>query len=142
MLFDHLGILTTDLASGRLLVGAAFAIAEWTGEFEDPLQDVFVQFGRCAAGPCYEIIAPRSDKSPVQRALSSKVNIINHVGYLVENLGHEAERLAGQGFVAIGEPKPAVAFGLQPIQFFVSPARLLVELIEAPTHRHVFRNRT
>jgi hypothetical protein len=59
MKFDHLGIVASDLASGRQLFGGTFGISHWTQEFEEPLQDVFVQFGRCASGLCYELIAPR-----------------------------------------------------------------------------------
>jgi len=138
MTFDHLGILVTDLLAGRALIGPTFGISQWTREYEDPLQDVFAQFGRDASGICYEIVAPRSDKSPVQRSLSSKVNTINHVAYLVERIELEQARLAGEGFIAIGQPKSGIAFDQQPIQFFVSSTRLLIELIEAPHHLHDF----
>lgn len=138
MTFDHLGILFTDLAAGRALVGRTFGISQWTQEYEDPLQDVFAQFGRDAFGMCYEIVAPRSDKSPVQRSLSNKVNTINHVAYRVESIALEEARLVADGFVAIGQPKCGIAFDQRPIQFFVSATRLLVELIEAPHHLHDF----
>ena len=35
-------------------------------------------------------------------------------------------------------PKPAIAYGGRRIQFFVTPMRFIVELIEAPYHRHEF----
>ena len=136
MKFDHLGVVVSDLAAGRRLLGDSIGVAQWTPEYEDPLQDVYAQFGRCASGICYEIIAPRSAASPIARALAGKVNVLNHIAYLVDDLGAESERLARAGFVAISEAKPAVAFGQRRIQFFVSRSRLLLELIEAPAHAH------
>jgi methylmalonyl-CoA/ethylmalonyl-CoA epimerase len=136
--FDHLGVIAADLTAGRTLLGGAIGVGDWSREYEEPLQDVYVQFGRCASGLCYEIVAPRSPASPIARALASKTNVINHVAYLVEDLRGEAERLAADGFVAIGAAKPGIVFGNRPIQFFVSPARFMLELIEAPDHRHEF----
>jgi len=134
--FDHLGVITSDPAAGRRLLGQSIGVAEWTDVLEDPLQDVFVQFGRCASGICYEVIAPGSAASPISRMLSAKVNTLNHVAYLVDDLAREADRLAQAGFIAIGEAKPGIAFDNHLIQFFISPARLMIELIEAPGHRH------
>lgn len=140
MRFDHLGVVVSDLPAGRRLLGASVGIAQWTREYEDPLQDVYAQFGRCASGICYELIAPRSSASPIARALASKVNVLNHVAYLVEDIGRGAERLLAADFVAISEAKPAVAFEHRKIQFFVSRARFMIELIEAPWHEHEFRS--
>ena len=138
MRFDHLGVAVPDLASGRTLLGRSVGIARWTAEFEEHLQDVYVQFGQCPSGMCYELIAPRSSASPVSRALGKRVNILNHVAYLVDDLVGEAARLREANFVPASAAKPGIAFGGGPIQFFVSPARLMIELIEAPAHRHTF----
>jgi len=70
MTFDHLGVLVSDLAHGRSILSRALGIRHWTVEFDDPVNDVFVQFGRCASGMCYEAVAPRSPESPVRNALS------------------------------------------------------------------------
>jgi methylmalonyl-CoA/ethylmalonyl-CoA epimerase len=138
MIFDHIGIVVRDPDSGRAMLSAAFMITHWTQVFEDPVNDVFVQFGRDPSGICYETVAPLSDKSPVRRALADGVNIVNHTAYLVSDLAHEAVRLRKAGFLPIAAPKPAIAYGNKPIQFFMSRTRLLFELIEAPDHVHVW----
>ena len=138
MKFDHLGVVVRNLAAGRQLLGRSIGVGDWSREQEDPLQDVRIQFGRCGSGICYEIIAPRSDESPISRVLANKVNVINHVAYLVDDLRREAVRLETLGFVSVGPAKPGVAFGNRSVQFFVSPSRFLLELIEAPNHRHAF----
>jgi methylmalonyl-CoA/ethylmalonyl-CoA epimerase len=136
--FDHLGVVVRDLAAGRVLLGNSIGVTGWGREYEEPLQDVYLQFGRCASGICYEIVAPRSAASPISRVLASKVNVLNHVAYLVGDLGREAERLEAAEFVPVGPAKPGFVFGNRSIQFFVSPSRFLLELIEAPDHQHEF----
>ena len=138
MKFDHIGIVVPDPASGRTMLAGAFAIERWTQLFEDPVNDVFVQFGLDASGICYETIAPLSAASPVRRALAEGVNIVNHTAYLVDDLATERTRLRAAGFVPTAAPKPAIAYGGRPIQFFISRSRLLFELIEAPGHQHRF----
>ena len=63
-------------------------------------------------------------------------NITNHVAYLVSDLSAARDRLTAADFVAISDPKPAVAYGGSAIQFFMSPICSVVELIEAPGHQH------
>ncbi len=138
MKFDHIGIVVRDPDSGRKMLSAAFMIERWTELFEDPVNDVFVQFGLDASGICYETVAPLSAQSPVRRALADGVNIVNHTAYLVADLAQEAARLRRAGFLPVSEPKPAIAYGNAHIQFFMSRTRLLFELIEAPDHRHRF----
>ncbi len=95
-----------------------------------------MQFGRDPSGLCYEIIAPLHAESPVSRTLRTGDRILNHLAYRVDNLEQAADRLRRQGCVSAGEPKPAVAYGGRPIQFFLAPLRFIVELIEAPEHAH------
>ena len=140
MRFDHLGIIVSDLAAGRRLLESAVGVAQWTPEYEDPLQDVRAQFGRCSSGMVYETIMPRSKASPIARALKAKANALNHVAYLVSDLAREAERLTSGEFVALGPARPGIVFGNRPIQFFASPSRFILELIEAPDHRHDYRS--
>ena len=136
--FDHLGVLVPDLAHGRRLLSSVLGVSCWTVEFEDPVNDVFVQFGRCPGGMCYETVAPRSALSPVRNALKRRVNIFNHVAYRVASLAEQAASLRAAGFGAIADPTPAVAYDNHPIQFFANADGWLVELIEAAEHRHVY----
>jgi methylmalonyl-CoA/ethylmalonyl-CoA epimerase len=119
-------------------LGDTFTLDEWTEEFRDPVNDVWVQFGRCGSGICYELVAPLSDKSPVSRALSLRINVVNHVAYLVEDLDRQAQRLAATAFHPTAPPRPAIAYGGSRIQFFVSASGMIFELIEAPNHTHIF----
>ncbi len=136
MKFDHIGIVVRDPQAGQTMLAAAFGIQRWTKLFEDPVNDVFVQFGLDPSGICYETVAPLSEHSPVRRALADGVNIVNHTAYLVEDLAAEAKRLRRAGFLPTAPAKPAIAYGNRPIQFFISRTRLLFELIEAPGHTH------
>lgn len=136
MRFDHIGIVVSDLAHGRQVLQDALGLDRWTQSFTDPVNDVLVQFGTAAEGPCYELVAPLSPASPVRRALRTGSNITNHVAYLVGDLDAQAARLFDQAFAPVAEARPAVAYGNARIQFFMSPIFSLIELIEAPGHRH------
>ncbi len=138
MIFDHIGIAVPTLAAGRARLSAMLEIAEWSAEFTDPVHKVQVQFGRDASGICYETVAPYGADAPVRLALKDGARILNHVAYLVPDLAASAARLRGAGCVPAGPAAPAVAYGGRNIQFFVSPLRFLLELIEAPEHRHAF----
>jgi methylmalonyl-CoA/ethylmalonyl-CoA epimerase len=138
MRFDHIGVTTTDLAAGRALLEGSIGVKAWTREFRDEINEVWVQFGRCETGMCYELVAPLSPISPIARVLSKKINVLNHLAYLVDALPSAAARLLAMDFVQVAEARPAVAYNLGLIQFFVSPSRLMIELIAAPRHRHAY----
>jgi methylmalonyl-CoA/ethylmalonyl-CoA epimerase len=138
MVFDHLGVIVPDLLHGREILGGALGIRSWTAEFDDPVNDVYVQFGLCPSGMCYETVAPRSPSSPVRNALRKRVNVLNHVAYRVADLAAEAQRLRQVGFAAIADARPAVAYGQRAIQFFINADLFLIELIEAVEHQHRF----
>ncbi len=136
MKFDHIGVTTATLEEGRTLLAASIGVRSWTAAFQDTVNDVHVQFGHDASGICYELVAPLSPASPIARVLSKKVNVLNHVAYLVDDLAAEGARLLTAGFVEVAPARPAIAYGNKRIQFFVSRSRLMIELIEAPDHRH------
>jgi len=136
--FDHIGLVVESLSSGRQHLSLAFHIAEWTAEFADSANGVFVQFGRDPSGVCYELIAPLGESSPIAQTLRRGDRILNHVAYLVEDIEAEVHRLSQLSFDPIGHPKPAIAYDHKRIQFFRSPLRFIVELIECPRHEHAF----
>lgn len=138
MKFDHVGITTTDLTAGRALLEGSIGIQAWTAEFRDAINEVWVQFGHCPAGICYELVAPLSPDSPITRVLSKKVNVLNHLAYLVDDLAACALQLEKLEFVQVAPARPAIAYGGRHIQFFVAPNRLMIELVEALDHRHVY----
>lgn len=136
--FDHIGLIVGDIAEGRRSLEQMFGLDQWTQVFEDPGIGVFVQFGRTAEGPCYELISPLGDNSPVATALKRGINILNHVAYLTPDLDSDARRLEELGSMMAGPPKPAVAYGGAKVQFWITPQRFMVELIEAPGHEHAY----
>jgi methylmalonyl-CoA/ethylmalonyl-CoA epimerase len=138
MKFDHVGVTTADLPAGRALLQGTVQVQAWTKEFRDEVNEVWVQFGRCAAGMCYELVAPLSPASPITRVLSKKINVLNHLAYLVDNLAANAVRLQAMDFVPVARARPAIAYDGRLIQFFVSSNRLMIELIEAPHHQHIY----
>jgi methylmalonyl-CoA/ethylmalonyl-CoA epimerase len=139
--FDHIGLVVSDMAEGREFLEAMFGLDRWTDIFEDPGIGVYVQFGRTEEGPCYELIAPFGDSSPVATALKRGINILNHVAYLTADLDRDAKRLEERGSMMAGPAKPAVAYGGARVQFWITPQRFMVELIEAAGHEHVYRKR-
>ena len=141
MRFDHVGIFVKDIARGRELLGEMFGITNWTEVFADEGIGVYVQFGIAASGPCYELVAPLGEQSPVDGALRAGKNILNHVAYLTADLEAEGERLRSLGSVAVAAAQPAVAYAGRRVQFWLSPLRFIVELIEAPEHEHSYSPR-
>lgn len=137
--FDHLGLVVGEIDSGRDFLAGALGVQRWTEVITDPDLGVSVQFGLGDDGPCFELVAPLGDRSPVRGALRSRGNILNHVAYLTDRLQSQGERMRSMGCVAAGKPRPAVAYGGRMVQFWVSPLRFMVELVEAPEHEHVYR---
>lgn len=108
----------------------------WSEEFSDPVNGVRCQFGRDAAGFCYELLEPLDAASPVAAALSARRAILNHVAYRVAELATAGRALRKEGCVPTSPPRPAVAYNGHLIQFFVTPANFIIELIEAVDHEH------
>jgi methylmalonyl-CoA/ethylmalonyl-CoA epimerase len=139
--FDHIGLVVKDMAEGREFLGGTFGIEEWTEVFEDPGIGVYVQFGRTEDGPCYELIAPLGEQSPVANVVKSGKNVLNHVAYLTPNLDIGGEMLRDKGCGSAGPAKPAVAYGGARVQFWITPQRFMIELVEAPGHQHVYKSK-
>jgi methylmalonyl-CoA/ethylmalonyl-CoA epimerase len=136
--FDHIGVAVRDITEGRTLLRALLALSRWSEVFEDPGIGVYVQFGTAEFGPAYELIAPLNDSSPICGALRTGKGILNHVAYLVPDIASGAGYLRDLGCFPVTEKVHAAAYQEKPVQFFQSPLRFLLELIEAPGHRHKF----
>ena len=136
--FDHLGLVVKRLEKGRERMSALLAIDDWTEEVVDPVNGVRLQFGRDPSGVVYELLEPLGEDSPLYGALQTGKAILNHVAYLVPDLAAGGAHLAAGGAARVSDPKPAIAYGGRPIQFFVTPLRFVIELIEAPDHEHAY----
>jgi len=143
--FDHLGLIVPNLTAGREFLAATLGITRWTALTDDPGLRVSVQFGTAPsgslqnAGPTYELVAPLGDDSPIANALRQGKHILNHVAYLTPSLDLSAKLLRNQGCYPTADPHPALAYGGNRVQFWLSPLRFVIELVEKPNHRHIFQ---
>ena len=136
---DHLGLIVPELQAGRAFLEKALGVTRWTAVIEDPILRVAVQFGSMpGSGLTYELIAPFGEASPIANALHAGKHILNHLAYLTADLQVSAERLREAGCHPTGDPKPAMAYGGNLVQFWMSPLRFVIEMIEKPGHRHAF----
>ena len=138
LIFDHVGLVVESLAEGRAFMAPALGVRRWSRPFDDAVNGVRLQFGADAQGLCFELLEPFGDRSPVARALSSGRAILNHIAYRIADLDAAADQLMLSDCVPTAEPKPAIAYGGSRIQFFLTPLQMIVELIEAPHHRHLY----
>jgi methylmalonyl-CoA/ethylmalonyl-CoA epimerase len=137
--FDHLGLVVKSVDKARRRISNILAISEWTPPIVDAVNGVHLQFGRDAAGMVYELLEPLGPDSPVAGALQSGNNtMLNHIAYLVPDLAAGAAHMRACGAARTADPKPAIAYGGRPIQFFVTPLKFIIELIEAPGHVHPY----
>jgi methylmalonyl-CoA/ethylmalonyl-CoA epimerase len=140
--FDHLGLIVSDLALGRDFLANSLGINRWTAVTDDPGLRVSVQFGNSPhPGPTYELITPFGEDtaaSPIANALRQGKHILNHVAYLTPHLAQSGEHLRAQGCFPAAAPQPALAYDGRLVQFWISPLRFIIELIEKPGHLHAF----
>lgn len=136
MIFDHLGLVVNDLATGRDKLSRLLPIDEWSEEIADPGIGVWVQFGRDLSGFRYELVAPLARPSPVCEALKSGKNILNHLAYRVAELDRGASHLRAEGAIPLGPAKSAVAFAGARVMFFLTSLGFVVELVEGLEHAH------
>jgi methylmalonyl-CoA/ethylmalonyl-CoA epimerase len=136
---DHLGIIVPDIAAGQSFFEKTLGVTRWTPVIDDPGLSVSVQFGSISGGQLtYELIAPLGEATPIANALRAGKHILNHLAYLTSDLEAAAAHLREQGCYPAGEPRPALAYEGRLVQFWMSPLRFVIELIEKPGHRHRF----
>ena len=86
------------------------------------------------SGPYIELVAAMDEAGGPLRALLKRGAVPGpyHTCYAVDDLVAASVKLRERGFVALGKPTPAKAFGGAPILFHMHAAIGLVELIERP----------
>ncbi len=142
LVLDHIGLIVPELEPGRQFLQDALGISRWTAPVQDHALGVEVQFGTSDPGSIvYELVAPLGSASPIANALRIGKHILNHLAYLTADLNSAAEHLRNQGCYPAGEPQPALAYNGHLIQFWFSPLRFVIELIEKPGHTHAFAER-
>lgn len=135
---DHLGIVVSDIDTGSAQIEATLPVIECTDRFDDETLGVSVKFYRDAAGIVFELIAPLGERSPVANTLKQN-HRLNQLAYLCPDIAAAGAALRQARAVPLGPAKPALAFSGALVQFFWSQLGFVIELIEAPGHRHDFR---
>jgi methylmalonyl-CoA/ethylmalonyl-CoA epimerase len=130
LVFDHIGVFVRDLASGREHFQRLLPIERVSDAVDDPLLRVSVQFLHDASGTCYELVAPYGEGNPVDAVLGAGKNILNHVAYKASDFDAAIAHFRGAGCMPLGPARPALAFGNARVIFFLTPLRMIVELVE------------
>lgn len=130
MNFDHIGIFVKDIKIGLKHLKATFPITRYSQEYKDPLLKVIVQFCYDKDDICYELVAPYGDNNPVDSVLISNNNILNHIAYTSKTFDQTVKDLRKKGCVPLVVAKPAIAFDGARVIFFLTPLRMILEIIE------------
>ena len=129
--FHHVGIAVRNLASASESLQKLFGYSVSSGPFDDPVQRVSVCFlSRGGTDPLLEVVAPLGFDSPIVRTLE-KGGGTYHVCYEVPEITRAINHLLSGGALLISGPVPAIAFGMRDIAWLMTPAHLLVELVQA-----------
>lgn len=130
MRFNHIGLVVHDIAAAQAHLGQTLQLTDWTDIIIDDGIGVQASFGRDASGVCYELISPHGEDSPIAGHLAQGRSILNHVAYTVDDIGAAAADLRRARAFPLGPARPAIAFGGRPVQFFMSPLKFIIELVE------------
>lgn len=128
--FHHVGIAVNDLTAASESLQRLFKYRLISGPFDDPVQKVSVCFlSRGDDDTAMELVAPLGPDSPINRTLQ-KGGGTYHVCYSVTDMQAAISHLQAEGCLLLGAPVPAVAFDMREIAWLMTPARLLVELVQ------------
>lgn len=130
MKFDHIGIFVKDLNYGYDQLSKLIEIDRKSQVYSDPLLHVLVQFCFDNNGVCYEIVSPYGENNPVDTVLKRGVNILNHIAYKTSQFDDSVLKFRDAGCIPLGKPQPAVAFNGARVIFFLTPLKLIIELVE------------
>jgi methylmalonyl-CoA/ethylmalonyl-CoA epimerase len=128
----HVGFVVASIADSAPQF-AAVLDAEWDGVIIfDPLQSARVSFlrSKVASNPLLELVEPAGADSPVGKFLQ-RGGGLHHVCYQVSNLEEQLQRSRDKGALIVRGPAPAQAFGGRRIAWVFTPAKLLIEYLEA-----------
>ena len=126
---NHIGIVVADIAASREMFAKLLGLAPISEVFEDPLQDVKVQFLGFPRKTSVELIEPLSEKSPARLALE-KGGGLNHLCLEVDDLDDALRRALAAGAICTRRPVPAVAFGGRRVTFVFHRKTGLTEFVE------------
>ena len=130
--FTHIGVAVADIGKACEVYQNLFGHRILSGPVEDPIQDVVVCFvGSGMSGDLVvELVAPRSTQSPVTQILA-KGGGGYHVCYETDDLDAFLAKARESRCLIVSGPVPAAAFDGKRISWLYTPARQLLEVVEA-----------
>ena len=129
--FHHVGI-GTEAFEDAIAVYLALGY-ELICSLDDPGLDVRIAFLRGAKGPYLEVVAPLGPNGPLKSFLSRRqLPSPYHTCYATSDLVAAGKHLRAKGFLPLGNPHPALAFGGALIAYHYHSATGLLELVESP----------
>jgi len=131
MNLHHIGIVVEDLAAYGELCGVCLGLTADSAVYQDPIQQVRIQFWKDARGNMLELIEPDGPDSPVLGTLT-KGGGLNHLCYEVEDIDEQVRISIEQGAIATSGIVPAVALSGRRVAFLFFPKLNLVDFVEAP----------
>lgn len=130
--FHHVGVAVSELPSALEFYQRAFGYTLRSGPFDDSLQQASVAF--ISGGPdepfVVELIAPLGEQSHVARLIEKGVGAY-HICYETDDLTACCKHVSANGCMMVRPPLPATAFDGRKIAWLYTPARQLLELLEA-----------
>jgi methylmalonyl-CoA/ethylmalonyl-CoA epimerase len=134
--FDHIGVAVPEIESALEFYAKALGYQICSGPFDDDQQQARVVF--IAEGPsesfALELIAPLHERSHVHRLLDRGVGAY-HLCYETVDIHASIKSLTAAGCLIVHKPTPAVAYAGRQIAWLYTPAKQLMELVEAPQAR-------
>lgn len=132
MRFDHMGVAVADIEKSVAVYERLLGYKVLSGPFDDPTQQARVIFlGSGRPGDfVIELIAPLNEQSHVARHVAKGAGAY-HVCYEVDDIEKTLADMRTQGCMIIQNPVPAVAYQQRRIAWLFTPARQLIELVEA-----------
>lgn len=139
-ILNHIGIVgkrISDLARVFEILG----LTERTADEPDNVQRVTASFLHVAGGKDVhlELLEPIGEDSPITTFLRKSGGGLHHLCFTVDDIEEATKRLTAAGFQCVGDPVVCLGYdrsfqraGDRPsrIAFFLTPARVLIELLE------------
>jgi len=128
----HVGFVVSDI--DKAVRGFVNSLGvKWDGTiYEDPKQKVKVTFLATGLGCAQiELVEPAGNDSPVTKFLA-RGGGQHHLCYEVDDIENALAVFKTRKAAIVQRPCPAIAFHGRRIAWFVTPERLVVELLEAP----------
>jgi len=127
----HIGYLASDLEAAAARWCADLGYLRDGPVHEDAFQTAKVCFLRLPGhGPRLELISPAGKDSKLSNALRKGVTL-HHLCYEVPKITDALATLRGKGWLQLGEPAPAVAFGGRSIAWMMDKHGVLIELLQS-----------